>query len=743
MVLLAASIMNGSINRSLAGNRSNRALTALDGFSHFMCKGEKMRKNGVFCAFAFALAISGVVFPIVFPASIYGRCSRVPQARDRQVRKANIVFEENLGQFDPQVIFAGKGNRQTVFLTADEATFVLPIPETNTETDMQTRGPRDSREERAEERSVYALKMKFAGANSGPETVFEGELEGKLGYFKGNDPSKWVPEVPRYSRVTSRNAYKGIDITWYENDNGGMEYDLIVAPGADPGQVLLDFDGADLISVNASGDLEIETPAGPMYQKKPVVFQDYGGLKAPVESGYIVSGSRVSFAVGDYDRSKTLVIDPLPPLYYSTYLGGNDSDVGSSIKADQFGNAYITGYSYSPDYPITSGTNPVDKDVLVTKLNSYGTALYYSFLIGGSGGERGESIAINGSGEVFVTGTTASTNFPISWIAYDSSYNGGQSDNFIFKLNANGSINYSTYIGGNDIDEAFAIAIDSEGSAYITGITESSNYPTTGGAYDQTLTGTQDVFVTKINSGGYALAYSTYLGGSGFTETSTSLAVDSLGRAYVAGMTLKQYFPVTPGSYSTSNATTLTDCFVTKFNSAGSALVYSTVFGGDAEESVRSIAIDSSGNAYITGHTGSSNYPKTLWAYDTVFNSESAAFVTEVNSGGASLGYSTFLEGNDGITAGNSIVVDNSGNVTLVGGTWSASFPVGPNAFDLTYNGGQYDDALGLAVSNTGFAYIVGRTTSNNYPTTAGVWDTTYSGSYDAFVTRYEAGYLP
>ena len=194
------------------------------------------------------LALWGVVFSLILPCSVPRAHAEKPDEA-RSYRDPAIAFEKNLGQFDPRVIFAGKGNGQTVFLTADEATFVMPMPVAKNEGE----GP-------AEERSIYALKMKFAGANPKTETVFEGELQGKLGYFKGNDHSKWVPEVPRYSRVTSKGLYKGIDVTWYENDSGVMEYDFLIAPGADPDQVVLDFDGADRISVNASGDLEIETP---------------------------------------------------------------------------------------------------------------------------------------------------------------------------------------------------------------------------------------------------------------------------------------------------------------------------------------------------------------------------------------------------------------------------------------------------------------------------------------------------
>ena len=507
-----------------------------------------------------------------------------------------------------------------------------------------------------------------------------------------------------------------------------------------------------------------------MYQKKPVVYQESEGLKSSVEGRYVVNGNRVSFALGDFDRSKTLVIDPLPPIYYSTFLGGSDVEIATAVKADQFGNAYVTGTTYSTNFPVTSGANPADRDIFITKFNASGTALYYSFLLGGSGFEGGESIAIDGSGSVYVTGYSSSTDFPLSWIAYDQSYNGGTTDNFIVKFNSNGSINYSTYVGGSGTDYAYRIAIDSEGSAYITGSTKSSNYPTTVGAYDQTLGNTQDAYVTKINPGGYALTYSTFLGGSGAFEAGYGLAVDSLGRAYVAGSAHGGgLFPVTAGSYSTANNTQLPDCFVTKFNSAGTAVVYSTLFGGDSQESLRSLAIDSGGNAYITGYTSSSNYPKTLWAFDTFYNSSlNAAFVTKVNNGGASLGYSTYLEGNDGLTEGRSIVVNSSGHVTLAGYTTSASFPVGPNAFDITHNGSLdvflvkmpttafsglttstflggtgYDDVSGLAVSSTGFAYIVGRTTSTDYPTTAGAWDTTHNGNSDAFVTRYEADYLP
>ena len=353
--------------------------------------------------------------------------------------KAAVFFEENRGQFDPRVKFVAKGGGQTVFITADEAAFVFPMSSKDPEmltTDLSNNGA-----DPAMQPHMYALKMKFAGANGRSEMSATGELEGRSNYFKGNDPVKWATDVPRFTRVESKDVYDGIDMAWYGREDGRMEYDLIVSPGADTGQIRLEFDGADTVSVDSAGDLVIDTPAGAVRHAKPVIYQEIGSAKKPVEGAYVIDGGRVGFSLGDYDRSKTLTIDPIPapPLLFSSFLGGNAQDWIKSVKLDTSNNIYVAGWGISPDFPVTSGTLKGGWDIFVTKIRSDGSAVLYSAIIGGSNTDRAHSIALDADRNAYITGFTMSGDFPTSLFAHDKTHNGVQ-DAYVMKLNTTGSL---------------------------------------------------------------------------------------------------------------------------------------------------------------------------------------------------------------------------------------------------------------------------------------------------------------
>jgi hypothetical protein len=456
-------------------------------------------------------------------------------------------------------------------------------------------------------------------------------------------------------------------------------------------------------------------------------------------------------------------------LGYSTYLGGGGDDRGYGIAIDGSGNTYITGGTSSSDFPTTSGafdTSYNGGDVFVTKVDSTGTALVYSTYLGSGGDDRGYGIALDSSGNVYITGLTYSSDFPTTPGAFDTSYNGVYCDVFVSKLNASGTaLVYSTYLGGGSSDVGSDIAIDSSGNTYITGYTY-SDFPTTPGAFDTSYNGPEDVFVSKLNASGTVLVYSTYLG-AWDRDYGYGIAVDSSGNAYITGFTWSSNFPTTPGAFDIS-LDGLSNVFVTKLNASGTALVYSTYLGGGDDEG-HDIAIDGLGNAYITGYTrgGLGRFPTTPGAFDTSYNGSGDVFVTKLNASGTALVYSTYLGGGD-YDEGWGIAIDVSGNAYVSGDTFSSDFTTTPDALDTTYNGdtdvfvtklnasgtalvystylggGSDDWGRGITIDGLGNAYITGWIGSSNFPTTAGALDTSYNGgSYDVFVTKFSADYIP
>lgn len=396
-----------------------------------------------------------------------------------------------------------------------------------------------------------------------------------------------------------------------------------------------------------------------------------------------------------HNGSSDVFITKLGPagdsLVYSTFLGGSAAEFGTSIAVDPSGSAYVTGKTYSTNFPIYNAYDPTyngSGDAFVTKLSPAGNSLIYSTYLGGSGDDQGDGIAVDASGNAYITGYTESANFPTQ-NAYDATYNGG-GDAFVTKL-SDSSLVYSTFLGGNDYDLGQDIAVDSLGSAYIVGETYSTDFPTTPGAFDTSHNGDDDAFVTKFSPDGSSLVYSTFLGGIN-EDIGYGIAIDSSGNAYVVGQTYSSNFPTTPGAYDTSYNGNY-DVFITKLSSLGNSLVYSTYLGGSGSDKGFGIAIDPVGSAYVTGETYSPNFPIQN-AYDPIYNGAGDAFVAKLSSAGASLNYSTFL------------------------------------------GGSNYDRSLDIAVDPWGSAYVTGETYSTNFPTTPGAYDTIPNGSADAFIAK-------
>src|SRR5438128_829237 len=467
------------------------------------------------------------------------------------------------------------------------------------------------------------VRMNLIGARTSPRVEGLEESPGKANYFIGNDPKMWRTNVPMYAKVKVQGVYPGVDLVYYGNQRK-LEYDFIVAPGADPGSITMVVEGAERPSLNGQGDLVLAIEDREVRFQKPVVYQEVDGVRREISGSYkLKSAHQVGFQVGAYDGSRPLIIDPT--LSYSTYLGGSGVDQSLGIAVDSSGHAYVTGFTTSTNFPTTPGAFQTTApggvvDAFVAKLNAAGSALLYCTYLGGSGVDQGLGVAVDSGGHAYVTGFTNSMNFPTTLVAFRTT-SGGGAHAFVTKLNPPGSVLvYSTYLGGSSNDRGLGIAVDSGGHAYVTGCTNSINFPTTPDAFQTTSGGGADAFVTKLNPTGSGLVYSTYLGGSG-DEEGKGIAVDSRGHAYVTGFTSSINFPRTTGAFQAIAPVKVPlgshGAFVAALNPLGTGLVYSSYLGGSGEDVGFGIALDGSYSAYFTGLTNSINFPTTAGAYQT------------------------------------------------------------------------------------------------------------------------------
>ncbi len=600
--------------------------------------------------------------------------------------------------------------------------------------------------------SGLMILQTFDGANRGVTLHPEEPLPGRSNSIVGNDPQNWRT-ARTFGRIRAKDLYPGIDLVYY-GINKRLEFDFIVQPGADPNRIRMSFDGAPGLTLAPNGDLLITTSTGEIRQHRPVVYQIISGVRHEISGRFSLQAGMVSFAVSPYDPRFPLTIDPV--LSFATYLGGSNTESAYAIAVDASGNTYIAGDTYSIDFPKVGPvqTYQGSKDIFVTKLNSTGTAILYSTYLGGTGNDTARAIAIDASGNAYVTGQTYSVNFPVTNGALRTTAP-GNADAFVAKLNASGNaLVYSTYLGGTGNEMGTAIAVDTSGNAFVAGYTDSTAFPVTAGAAQATHKGGfYDGWVAKLSASGTSLVYCTYLGGAGI-DVINGIAIDTAGNAYVAGQTDSVDFPVV-NAYQASRAGN-SDAFVAKLNSSGSALVYSTYLGGTSADQAFGVAVDISGNAYVTGSTFSSDYPVTSGAFQTTWKGSYDAFVTKVNPAGNGIVYSTFIggTGNDIATA---IRVSTAGLAWIAGYTDSTTFPtqsptqatntggrdgfvaaVSPTGATLsfaTYLGGSGEDVItALAIDASSNAFVTGYTASTNLPVTGGVYQLAMSRSYDAFV---------
>jgi hypothetical protein len=699
--------------------------------------------------------------------------------------KLALSFEANQGQADRRVKFLSRGQGYTLFLTDDSA--VLKLQGETKSTSLK--------DQDAPETDLAVLRMKLVGANPSTTVVGVDEQSGKSNYLIGNDASKWHTGVVNYSKVRYQNAYPGIDVIYYGNQQQ-LEYDFVVAPGANPQAILLDVSSDSAgknshsvpLRIAGNGDLVVSEQGRELHFGKPAIYQTMAANSADrhaIEGRWVLKGgTKVGFELAAYDETKPLVIDPA--LAYSTYLGGTAFNAIYGVAVDANGNAYVTGGVTSTDFPLTAGalqkTYAGGHDAFVTKLNKTGNALVYSTFLGGSGVDHGAGIAVDSKGAAYVAGTTSSPNFPVTAGSFQPKCDGcggSAPDGFVSKLNPTGTgLVYSTYIGGSGYEHIAAMTIDASGNAYVTGFSCSTNYPTTANAFQRTYKGVCNAFggnvvVSELNATGSALVLSTYLGGTG-SDDANSVIVDSAGSIYLAGYTTSTNFPVTSGAFQTTNHG-LNDAFVTKFNSAGSALLYSTYIGGSDQDQAWGLKVDANGNAYVVGQTLSANFPVTAGAYQhscgscTIAKPQTDAFVTKLTPNGASEIYSTFLGGTgedvafaislgsvgDAFVAGES----NSKDFRTTTGAFQASNPGGTEGFVThfstsgssalysTYVGNGASTILGISANPTNGSFIVaGRTYSTTFPVTPGAFQTacpTCNNALmdsDGFIVRFITG---
>ena len=679
-------------------------------------------------------------------------------------RTSPIMFIENVGQWDEHAKFQVWGG--SAMWLAEDAIWITVMEPPEESRQMPPAGRFDPTSDlqppTSEPFNGVNIKLSFPGANPRPTIETFDRLDTTISYFYGNDPDQWRPDVPVWGGVRYVDLWPGVDLE-VGSQNGRFVQRFVMREGADVSGVRLMVEGADKLSLG-QGWLNLSTEVQELAMPLP-----------KAEFTYQVERQNASGVLDTLDASQAVTIQEIDvlavaapagnpaSLFYSTFLGGTFSEEGQSIAVDGSGRAYVTGRASSAYFPTTPGafdTTSGYHDAFVVRLNATGNALDYATFLGGDDWDSGSSIAVDESNKAYVSGYTESADFPTTSGAFDTSYNGGNSDAFVVRLNATGSaLDYATFLGGNNSESGASIAVDESDRAYVTGNTKSEDFPTTPDAFDTSYNGNRfgDAFIVRLNAAGNALDYATFLGGS-TRDVGMSVAVDESGRVYVIGFTKSADFPTTPGAFDTSynNGGYHGDAFVARLNAAGNTLDYATFLGGSEDDIGYSIAVDGSGRVYVVGITKSADFPTTPGAFDTSYNDDGDyydAFVVRLNMAGNALDYATFLGGVDH-DLGYSIAVDELGGAYVAGLTRSVDFHgfysgdnryafvvrlnAAGNALDYaTFLGGSDDDrARAIAMDGSGRIYIIGHTNSADFPTTPGAFDTSLSGGGDIFVAK-------
>jgi len=669
------------------------------------------------------------------------KLKKQPKASDITNTKAPWI--KNAGQWDKDILYVAHtfaGN--TVVNKAKEILYALPVDST----------------------SGYVLKERFVGKINNPlNEIPSGEKKALsvFNYFIGNDHSSWTTNVPSYQLLDLGEIWEGVQVKLNANNNN-VEKLFYIKPNINPQSIEIIIDGTTHLEVSPNGNLIMATPVGEVAYSAPIAYQWIDGEKHLAKAKYKIKENgknSYSFIVEDYDPKYELIIDP---LLASTFIGDGGNDWGNAIAVDESGNVFMTGYTWSDNFPSTAGSfsEPFNgvKDAYVSKLSNDLSTLLVSTFIGGNSWDNGLSLIVEATGEVILSGATGSANFPIAGAAYDNAYNGGSNDVFVCKLdNELSSILVSTFIGGDGDDYGYDLALDNMGNVFVTGITESANYPSIGG-YDNTFNGGyEDVFISKLNNGLSSLLASTYIGGS-TDEGADAIAVDNAGNVFISGFTYSDDFPTAGMPYDAEHNGS-GDIYISKFNNDLSLLSSSTFIGGSNYEESHAIALDAEQNVFIAGYSGSMEYPSTAGVYDETFNENHDAIITKLDNNLSNILASTFIGGaEDDDCYG--LVIEGAENVFITGISFSADYPITNNAFDNTYNGerdifvsrfsfdlsellestyiggADNDWALDLTIDDAGSVFVGGGTYSGDFPMVGSPYDDSFNGGEDAIIAK-------
>ncbi len=666
---------------------------------------------------------------------------------DADFGKIPLYFIPNRGQTDSRALFSARAEGFTLWATRDGLLF-----------DQRGHGTRAVSPgaygpEQLCSRGMVTSLM-FLGSQPDVEVSAEDETPHRANFFLGGDPERWRTDVPTTSAIRYRSLYPGIDLKVY-GVGRQVEYDWVVAPGADPAGIRFRYDRARETRLDAEGNLIVGSAAGEISHQKPAAYQKIEGHRVDIPCWYERRGADTyGFKVGRYDRRRPLVIDPLV-IVWSSYLGGAESDEIMAVAVDAEGAVWAAGTTESTDFPLV---NPMDaipgggSDIFIAGIAPAGNALLVSTFIGGREDDYLYGLAVDAAGSPIICGMTRSRNFPVR-NGYDLTYNGGSLDGFLLKLPSSGdALLFSTFLGGKENDILRRIVLDPAGTIIAVGSTSSTNFPAVKG-FDKTLNGGTDVFVAKFTTDGKTLLFSTFLGGKDW-ETASGIALDAAGRIHIAGATESPNFPVKSALYPAHIGGE--DGFLTILSPTGRTLVASTYIGGRFDDTFYGIAVDATGSIYLAGETKSPDFP-TRAAYDPIYNGDYDGVILKLKPLAAGLVFSTYFGGanHDDVYG---LALDTDGGIVIAGTTDSPKFPI-KNAFDATLSGnwdafvakflpsgkalvfstflggGKNEETAGLFLDWAGGIYVCGGTDSKNFPRKL-AFDAVYGGRVDGFVTK-------
>jgi hypothetical protein len=686
-------------------------------------------KTRFFFLMASVMALSLIIpasrpIPAQNPAGPVASAARISQIANSG--DIPLYFIPNKGQADARAQYIARTPRYTLWLTREGLVF------------------------------DRASRLVFLNADPGLSLEPAGQTDYRENYFIGDDPDGWRTDVPASRGVIYKGIYRNIDLHVHGLARE-IEYDWIVRPGGDVDAIRLEYQGMKRSHLAGDGNLVLETDFGGLVHRRPVGYQEIDGRRRAVEVSFRrIKGNRYGFFAQGYDPSRALIIDPVV-MTYSSFLGGTEIDGAGSVKVGADGSIYVMGATNSMNFPVMKPYDPThngDADIFITKFNESGSSLVYSTFVGGKKNDYARSLFVDAAGAVYLTGETASSNFPLKK-AVDKTFR-GFSEAFVVKLAPRGNaLVYSTYLGGYTVEWGNQIVADAQGAAYVAGDTCSSDFPLKNALFDRLRI--EDFFLAKFDPKGQ-LVFSTLLGGGSY-ENDSKMALDSSGYIYVAGQTYSDDYPVKNPYQSRKSTNGGWECAITKLTPSANALIYSTYLGGKLWEAITGIAVDGAKSACVIGVTNSRDFPVHK-AYDPVFNRSGHfdGFVTKLSPKGNTLEFSTFL-GGDADDRANDITVDSAGSFYIAGETQSADFPI-KEGFDSVYGGkldgvivelnskgrlvfssflgGNQDDfCRGIALDSSGKIYLCGRTFSANFPKKK-AFDKTYNGNGDAFLTILE-----